>query len=114
MFIVVSHGSNRLSKAGGNRRVHALASNHRWRTDSRGFETCRETGRDAFKVSLWTARSPPAILSRSEPRRQARLLFPTKGKLSQPPSSDANRMTKPRQRLRPITVRVSKPTDTII
>lgn len=44
----------------------------RWQTDSRGVRNCRETARDAFKVSLWTARSTPAILRRLEPRRQAR------------------------------------------
>lgn len=78
------------------------------------METCQDDRPNAFKVSLWTARPPPAIFGRSEPRRQAR---PSKHSTQE--CFSHRRPTPPsvRSSLRGICglvlVRVSKPTDTL-
>lgn len=88
---------------------------HPWRTDSRRVRTCRETGpRCLSPHGLWTLARPPAIFSRSEPRRQTRPSkpFSLKGfshRRPSPPSVGQSCQGS----VRSISVRALTPTDTL-
>jgi hypothetical protein len=50
----------------------AVQGRRRYQTGSRGLNTSREDWPNAFRVSPWTARPPPALHKVGLPRRQAR------------------------------------------